>query len=151
MSEVRFYHLDRMPLERILPKLLAASLERGWRAVVQAGSEERAEALANLLWSFDEEIFLPHGTKADGFAELQPIWLTAVAENPNGATVKFFVDGAPAQDLAGFARAVILFDGHDAGAVAQARADWKRCRAEGHAVSYWQQDDEGRWQDRAQG
>ena len=34
-----------------------------------------AEALAAQLWSHDEESFLPHGSKADGFPDLQPIWL----------------------------------------------------------------------------
>jgi DNA polymerase-3 subunit chi len=49
MTPVFFYHLERQPLEAVLPKLLSMSLERGWRAVVQAGSEERSEALAAQL------------------------------------------------------------------------------------------------------
>ena len=44
MTEILFYHLQRQPLERVLPTLLEKSLERGWRVVVQAASEERAEA-----------------------------------------------------------------------------------------------------------
>ncbi len=149
MTPVFFYHLERQPLDKVLPKLLSTCLERGWRAVVQAGSDERAEALATLLWTFDEASFLPHGTKADGFPDLQPIWLTADTENPNGATVRFFVDGAEAGDISGLTRAVILFDGNDADAVDKARGDWKRFRAAGHEVSYWQQDEQGRWQNRA--
>ncbi|MGA7117695.1 MAG: DNA polymerase III subunit chi, partial [Hyphomicrobium sp.] len=39
-SEVLFYHLERQPLERVLPGLLEKTLQRGWRAVVQAGSAE---------------------------------------------------------------------------------------------------------------
>ena len=92
MTPVFFYHLERQPLDSVLPKLLSMSLERGWRVVVQAGSDERAEALAAQLWSHDDESFLPHGTKADGFPDLQPIWLTAVDENPNNANIRMFVD-----------------------------------------------------------
>jgi hypothetical protein len=44
MTEVLFYHLEHQPLERVLPSLVERTLERGWRAVVQAGSEERVEA-----------------------------------------------------------------------------------------------------------
>jgi DNA polymerase-3 subunit chi len=149
MTSVFFYHLQRQPLETVLPKLLAMSLERGWRVVVQAGSDERAEALAAQLWTYDEEGFLPHGTKADGFPDLQPIWLTAEDDNPNNANVRMFVDGAPAENIDGLTRAVILFDGNDAQAVESARAQWTAFRKAGHEVSYWQQDDQGRWQNRA--
>ena len=151
MTPVFFYHLERQPLDVVLPKLLALSLERGWRVVVQAASEERAEALAAQLWSFDDEGFLPHGTKADGFPDLQPVWLTAEDENPNGANIRFYVDGAEVGEIGGLTRAVIMFDGNDAQAVEAARAGWKRFKAAGHEVSYWQQDDQGRWQNRAAG
>jgi DNA polymerase III subunit chi len=149
MTDVRFYHLERQTLERVLPKMLATSLERGWRAVVQAGSDERAEALAAHLWSFDDESFLPHGTKADGMADLQPVWLTAEDENPNAANVRFYVDGAPLGAIDGLERAVIIFDGNDEEAVVAARENWKQLRNAGHEVSYWQQDEHGRWQNRA--
>jgi DNA polymerase-3 subunit chi len=149
MGSVFFYHLQRQPLETVLPKLLAVSLERGWRVVVQASSEERAEALAAQLWTYDEESFLPHGTKADGFPDLQPIWLTADDGNPNNANVRMYVDGAQAGNIDGLTRAVILFDGNDAQAVESARAQWTAFRSAGHEVSYWQQDEQGRWQNRA--
>ena len=149
MTPVYFYHLERQPLEKVLPRLLATSLERGWRVVVQAGSEERAEALAALLWTYDDEGFLPHGTKQDGCPDLQPIWLTAEDENPNTANIRFYVDGAAVGGIDGLTRAVILFDGQDAEAVERARDGWRRFKGEGREVSYWQQDEQGRWQNRA--
>ena len=149
MTPVFFYHLERQPLEGVLPRMLQDSLERGWRVVVQAGSEERAEALAAMLWSFDDDSFLPHGTKADGYPGLQPVWLTALDENPNAANVRFYVDGAEVGEIGGLVRAVILFDGNEPEALDRARAGWKRFRAAGHEVSYWQQDEQGRWQNRA--
>jgi DNA polymerase III subunit chi len=94
MVEVLFYQLDRRPLEAVLPQLLERTLERGWRACVQAGSEERVEALSSALWTWRDEAFLPHGTARDGNGELQPIWLTAGEDNPNRAVVRFLVDGA---------------------------------------------------------
>jgi hypothetical protein len=51
----------------------------------------------------------------------QPVYLTTEDANPNGATVRFLVDGAGMPELAGHERLVFLFDGHDAAAVAQAR------------------------------
>lgn len=148
-TEVYFYHLEGRTLEQVLPTLLERSLERGWRAVVQASSPERVEALNTLLWTFREDSFLPHGTSSGGTAAMQPIFLTVEADNPNDAAVRFLVDGATLDDASPYARVVYVFDGHDDAAVSQARAAWTEAKDEGFAVSYWQQDGEGRWQQKA--
>ncbi len=98
VTEVFFYHLERATLEEVLPTLLERSLERGWRAAVQAASEERVEALDTLLWTYREDSFLAHGTARDGPAAAQPIYLTADAGNPNEAQIRFLVDGADLED-----------------------------------------------------
>lgn len=145
MSEVWFYHLQTKPLEATLPTLVARSRERGWKVVIRAGSDERVAALDDLLWTFDEESFLPHGTAAESEPETQPILLTTADEAPNGAEVLFLVDGAGLPAAWPFARVVMLFDGNDVEAVTAARAAWKDAKALGHEVTYWQQDDGGRW------
>jgi DNA polymerase-3 subunit chi len=148
-TEVYFYHLESRTLEQVLPTLLERSLERGWRAAVQASSAERVEALNSLLWTYCEESFLPHGTSSDGLPAAQPIYLTAEGDNPNGAAVRFLVDGASLEDAAGYARIVYVFDGRDEGAVAQARAAWTAAKDKGYAISYWQQEADGHWQKKA--
>jgi DNA polymerase-3 subunit chi len=146
VSEILFYHLDRRPLEQVLPVLLEKSLERGWRAVVHAGSSERAAALDNALWTYRDDSFLPHGRAEDPDAPRQPIIIAADDVNPNGATVRFVVDGAPVGDAAAFQRVVILFDGRDEDALAQAREQWKSAKSAGHDVTYWQQAASGAWE-----
>jgi len=148
-SEVLFYHLERQPLERVLPGLLEKTLQRGWRAVVQAGSAERLEALDLALWTYSDDSFLPHGTAKDGFANEQPIFLTLVTETPNGAGVRFLVDGAEASDYETHARLVFLFDGTDPEATAHARQQWTAAKAAGCKISYWRQSPEGRWENKA--
>ena len=149
MTEVLFYHLERQPLERVLPQLIGKTLDRGWRAVIQAGSEERVEALSAALWVTGEESFLPHGTARDGNADLQPVWITESDDNPNAANVRFLVDGARAGNVTVFERVVFLFDGRDAEAVQNARDAWKDFLREGHTVTYWREDAQGRWQKQA--
>jgi len=146
VTEVLFYHLERQPLERVLPQLIGKTLDRGWRAVIQAGSEERVEALSAALWVTGEESFLPHGTARDGSADLQPVWITESDDNPNAANVRFLVDGARAGNVTVFERVVFLFDGRDAEAVQNARDAWKDFLREGHTVTYWREDAQGRWQ-----
>ena len=98
-TDVFFYHLEHQTLERVLPSLLEKTLARGWRAVVQAGSEDRLEAIDLALWTYADDSFLPHGTARVGHASEQPVYLTLGDETPNGAGVRFLVDGAEAQDL----------------------------------------------------
>ena len=148
-TEALFYHLEHQPLEAVLPQLIEKTLERGWRAVVQAGSEERLEALNQQLWTWRDDSFLPHGRLQDGHPEHQPVYLTTGAENPNSATVRFVVDGAEPPDPAGYARLVIMFDGRDEAAVGAARQYWKDLKALGCAVTYWQQGEQGGWQKKA--
>ncbi len=145
MTELLFYHLKNQPLERVLPSLLERSLARGWRAVVQCGSEERVAALDAHLWTFREDSFLPHGTDRDNPAD-QPVLLTTHDHNPNQASVRFLVDAMPMPaDAAAYDRIVVLFDGGDPDAVALARERWKAAKAAGFAVTYWQADEHGRW------
>jgi DNA polymerase-3 subunit chi len=147
MTEILFYHLQRHPLERVLPALVEKSLERGWRMVVQAASEERIEALDAHLWVFRDDSFLPHGTWREAEAAEQPVLLTVHDGNPNGAAVRFLLEGAPVPADAGdYERIVLLIDGNDPDAVAAARERWSEGRAKGFEVTYWQADENGRWQ-----
>jgi DNA polymerase III subunit chi len=144
-TEIYFYHLERRTLDEVLPKLLELSLQRGWRAAVQAASEERVEAIDTLLWTYSEESFLPHGTAREGRPSSQPIYLTAGDDNPNQAQVRFLVDGATLADVSPYLRVAYVFDGRDQAAVIRAREAWQEAKARGDAVSYWQQDVDGRW------
>jgi DNA polymerase-3 subunit chi len=150
MTEVYFYHLQGQPLDRVLPTLLERSLERGWRIVVQAASDERVDALDAHLWTYRDDGFLPHGTERDGEPAAQPVLITVREQNPNGAHVRFLIDGVPLPtDAATYQRIVVLFDGDDADAVAEARARWSDAKTAGFDVTYWQPDEHGRWQRKA--
>jgi DNA polymerase III subunit chi len=150
MTEMLFYHMKGQTPEQVLPALLQKSLERGWRVVVQASSEERVEALDAHLWTWREDSFLPHGTWRDAEAAEQPIVLTLNEENPNGAAVRFLVDGAAmTAAAAGYDRIVLLFDGDDPDAVTAARGRWSEAKAAGMEVTYWQADEQGRWRRQA--
>src|SRR5262249_14592122 len=80
----------------------------------------------------------------------QPVLLTTGEDNPNNASVRFLVDGAawPAE-AAAYERIVLLFDGDDPDAVAAARERWTSAKAQGLAATYWQTDEDGRWQRKA--
>ena len=152
MAEIRFYHLTRKTLEEVLPVMLERTVVRdGRRAVVVAGSPERVEALNAHLWTYDDRVFLPHGSKSDGFPARQPVWLTDTDENPNAAKVLFLADGATSAQIGDFDLVCELFDGRNDEAVAAARNRWKTYKEGGHALTYWQQTERGGWEQKAEG
>jgi DNA polymerase-3 subunit chi len=144
---VDFYHLLTSPLERALPQLLEKVFQSGQRAVVIAASEDRVEALSSQLWTYNPNAWLPHGTRKDGAAAEQPIWLTDREENPNAAKVLVLTDGMSAERLADYDRCLDMFDGANEDATAAARERWKQAKAAGHELHYWQQTETG-WKER---
>jgi DNA polymerase-3 subunit chi len=149
VTEIRFYHLQRKTLEDALPQILEKVLERGWRAVIMAASEERVEVLNQYLWTYRDHSFLPHGSARDGDAEHQPIWLTVEDENPNAGNVLILTDDAVSERVAEFPLVCELFDGNDPDAVLAARQRWKSYKAAGHQLTYWQQTERGAWEKKA--
>jgi DNA polymerase III subunit chi len=146
MTEILFYHLQGQKIDGLLPGLLEKSLERGWRVIVQGASEERIEALDAHLWTYRDDGFMPHGTWREAEAAEHPVLLTLTDGNPNGANVRFLIEGAPVPaDAANYQRIVLLFDGDDDEAVAAARERWTEAKAKGFDATYWQPDDSGRW------
>ncbi|MEI9886646.1 MAG: DNA polymerase III subunit chi [Rhizomicrobium sp.] len=148
MTETLFYHLERRSLDDVLPGLLEKTLERGWRAVVRAESSERADAIDNLLWTYNDQTFLAHAQAGEGNPKRQPVVITVEDENPNGANVLFCVGGAtPAWGAVGdLTRVVLMFDGRDEAMLAAARAAWKDAKAAGHDVTYWKESPSGKFE-----
>ena len=146
MTDVLFYHLTQRTLEGVLPELLERTLARSWRAVVKVGEEERLADLDRHLWTYADDSFLAHGTAELGHAEHQPIYLTADDARPNGADVLFLVMGAEPGAADGYERWVDLFDGTDPDAVAAARTRYKAAKDAGHTVTYWAENDQGKFE-----
>ena len=111
--------------------------------------EDRAEYLNGLLWTYDANSWLPHGTQKDGYDAEQPVYITSAENNPNNATVVMLTDGGSFDEIKTFERCLNIFDGNDEDAVIQARKLWKsavEARAEAY---YWQQSADGRWEMKA--
>ena len=145
MTDIRFYHMTRKTLERALPELLAKALERYPHILVKTADAEQAALLDQELWTYDHGSFMPHSAAAHDFAAEQPVFLTPEDINPNRAKMLVLTGGATAENVADFELCCELFDNNDADAVNAARARWPVYKAAGHSVTYFQQDDEGRW------
>jgi DNA polymerase-3 subunit chi len=77
------------------------------------------------------------------------VLITVEEGNPNSAQIVFYVGGAMPADWGGLsdlARVVLLFDGRDGQALADARAAWKEAKAAGHDVTYWKETPAGKFE-----
>lgn len=158
-TEIRFYHLQRMPVERALGMILQRIMDRGQRALVYGGLPAHLASLDKALWADNPNGFLPHGLAGDAAAEAhvadQPIWLTDQLSTdgvpPNAADILLQIDGATADAAAigPYAMCCDLFDGQNEQAVADARQRWVNYRDAGFALSYWQETPNGGWEQKA--
>jgi DNA polymerase-3 subunit chi len=151
MPEVWFYQLQRRTLDQVLPSLVERTRSRGWRSAIQATTPQRLAALDDLLWTYADDSFLPHGGAGDGDPDLQEVWLTLGADNPNGAQIRFLLDGVAAEPFvdAGYERLILIFDGRDEASLDDARAQWKALRGREAKLSYWEETEDGGWRQKA--
>jgi DNA polymerase-3 subunit chi len=146
MTEISFYHLTVLPLERALPRLLEKILQAKKRAVILCANEDRLNYLNGTLWTLGKLSFIPHGSAKEGYGEDQPIWLTLKDENPNKAQFLLLIEGAESPSLATYERCLDLFDGNDEEALILARKRWKHYKEQGYTVTYWKQTSSGSWE-----
>lgn len=151
MTETLFYHLERRSLDDVLPTLVTRTLERGQRVLIKAESADRASAIDNLLWTYDDQSFLPHAQVGDGDARRQPVLITTVDGNANNADVLFLVGGAEppswnTADTKALTRIVLMFDGRDQDSLSRARHSWKSAKDAGYDVTYWKETSTGRFE-----
>ena len=147
MTEIRFYHLQTTPLERALPGILTQAHQRGMRVIVRCPDEESVKSIDALLWSFAPESFLPHASRGD--ATRQPIWISTDDKNVNDANVLVLTGATQSENLKEFDLCCEIFDGMDQDAVQGARARWKSLKDEGYNLKYYQQTENGGWEQKA--
>ncbi|WP_421786920.1 DNA polymerase III subunit chi [Hyphobacterium sp.] len=148
-GELWFYHLERTTLADALPELLEKTLDKGWRALVRAGSPDRLKELDQHLWTCRDDSFLAHGRADAPDPERQPVLLSLQEDNLNQAQILFTLDGIAPENPDAFERCCVMFDASDEDAVAASRALWKQAKADGRSLAYWQQSIEGRWEKKA--
>ena len=155
-------HVERHAHDRgtVLPPAAAAARpraadaprevpRRGWRVVVQVGSEERLDcARCPSVDLSARTASCRTAPSQDGHAAAQPVWLTATDDNPNGATVRFLADGAEPANYSDYERDRSLRRRRSRRGRPR-RARWSDSKAAGHDATYWQQDERGRWEKKA--
>ncbi|AIL64587.1 DNA polymerase III subunit chi [Rickettsiales bacterium Ac37b] len=146
MTEISFYHLTVLQLERALPRLLEKVVATRKKAILLSPTEEQMNILNDLLWTYSTKVFLPHGTKKEGFINKQPIYLTSEEENPNNAEILITTYGIKPKFLSSFTRCIDIFNGNDEEELENAKLRIAEYQKQGHNIIYWQQTQNGTWE-----
>jgi DNA polymerase-3 subunit chi len=156
MSDIRFYHLERQSVEDALPLLVRKIVETGHTVLIQTKDLEETQYLDTHLWAFSPQAFLPHGADclpyiddSDFNIEYCPIFISHNLDNRNNANAVIMINGAEGLDIGQFVIGCELFQGYDPMILKQCRQKWKSYQQEGHILTYWQQDPNGRWGEKA--
>lgn len=148
VTDYWFYHLEASTLEGVVPGLLEKTLQKGWRALVKLPTDKLAQ-MDELLWTFRDDSFLPHGREDEPQSDLQPILLTATLDSAQGFDAVFLIDGAEIADMTGVSRVMVMINGRSQDDIQRERGRWKTLKAEDASLAYYQQDDRGRWEKKA--
>lgn len=146
MAEIRFYHLQKQSIEEALPKLAELVAKSGNKGVIKVADKHMAKILDKALWTYDAASFIPHDVEGSAYIDDQVIYITTKDENPTSAEMIILVNGEKVEDLTPFQRILYMFEGQQDEIIATARNDWKDFKSLGFEMSYWQQKDEGGWE-----
>ena len=126
--------------------LTERALARGHKILIRLRDEGDANRLNDFLWTNKADSFLPHGMASDDNTGLQPVCLTAASGNPNQADALFIMPGAESAAIEDFKLVCDILDGRDEDQITLARSRYRDWKNQGHTISYWQQSDAGKWE-----
>ena len=152
MTDIIFYEFMNTEAKQALPAIVQKCLGQQWKVVIQCESEEIRDDLNSLLWIFEKESFLPHGTKADGYSDKQPVYLTCINENPNGAKAKIafgIVDIGEIDSISDFDRYMIFIESSDKETLKAGSEYFQKLIKSGFQPKYQQQNSNGGWSEKA--
>lgn len=145
-TEVSFYKLTTLPVEKASLKLMEKIYYSKQKLVVIAENEKQMKAIDDFLWSYSTKHFIAHGTCNDSFQEDQPIFLSHKLENPNKASIAMALGEVEVDSLL-TDKIIYIFDGNNQKQVDFARIKWKSYKDRAnHNVIYWQQNLQGAWE-----
>jgi DNA polymerase-3 subunit chi len=145
MTDIRFYHMEQATLDQALPMIVMKAWQSGENVMVRVPDKREASRLNDLLWSFRADSFIPHGMDGDKHADAQPVFVTVNDENMNEANILILTHGCAHPSVADFKMTCEMLDGRVDSQITDARARWKIYKDDGHDLTYWQQDENGKW------
>lgn len=136
--ERRFYQMSKTELPVAAARLAEKAGAKGQKLCILTPNEERAQMIDDALWQYSE--FLPHSLgEFDGVSKVN-----ITIEDSGDAAILFLIDDKDCEvencDLICY-----LFHSVDQDIVQKRRKNWSEWNKAGFHLSYFAEDDQGRW------
>ena len=145
LSEFFFYKLKNTSSELFLINLIEKSINNNWNSVVLTDNIERMEEINDLLWTYNETSFLPHGSQNDKNREHHKVYLTCEEENPNKSNIIFSIDGILINNIKSWERCVYIFNEQNLKIVDQFESYKNQINLSDYSLKSFEQDINSKW------
>ena len=145
LPEIFFYKLKNTSSELFLINLIEKSINNNWNSVVLTDNIERMEEINDLLWTYNETSFLPHGSQNDKNSEHHKIYLTCEEENPNKSNIIFSIDGILINNMKSWERCVYIFNEQNLKIVDQFELYKNQINLSDYSLKSFEQDINSKW------
>jgi len=109
MTQAIVYKLTTNTWAKVFPKVVEGIVGKGNRVIINT-RKDAMSALDDLMWSFEQLSFLPHGTTEDESPESQPVLIADDYKALNGAKVLAVTDSKIPDNFNDFERIISVYD-----------------------------------------
>ena len=152
LQHVDFYQLASDETGALAAQLSEKAAAIAKKVVIHA-PKEACQNISRDLWTLRDLSFLAHGIDGDDGAEFADIWISSDGDkNQIEAEFAILMAGQGVRDMTAYERCFIIFNGKDEEELAHARGQWKALSADFKGrCRYFAKNDEGKWEQKAQG
>ena len=145
MTEIFFYKLKNTSIDLFLISLIEKSISKNWNSLVLLDNTERMEEINDLLWTFNDTSFIPHGSQSDLSPDKQNVYLTCNEENLNNSNIIFSIDGIIINEPDNWNRCIYIFNEQNLKVTDELESYKRKVKDFGYTLKSFEQDNNGKW------
>ena len=145
MTEIFFYKLKNTSIDLFLISLIEKSISKNWNSLVLLDNTERMEEINDLLWTFNDTSFIPHGSQSDLSPDKQNVYLTCNEENLNNSNIIFSIDGIIVNEPDNWNRCIYIFNEQNLKVTDELESYKRKVKDFGYTLKSFEQDNNGKW------
>lgn len=145
MTEIFFYKLKNLSIELFLISLIEKSISKNWNSLVLLDNIERMEEINDLMWTFNDTSFIPHGSQSDLNPDKHSVYLTCNEENLNNSNIIFSIDGIIINQPDNWKRCIYIFNEQNLKVTDELESYKRGIEDLNYDLKSFEQDNNGKW------
>lgn len=126
LSEIVFYNITNPDFEKSVCRIIAEIYHNDRPLFVKVPDTSHQNSINDVLWTYAQHAFIPHGSIADPYPEKQPVLISHLYENKNMSEILILVANEAKLDFCQhFKKVVMLFSDFDDKQKSIARIQYK--------------------------